>query len=211
MKGCPEGGEQMFLFSLYSQLSSPTCSCPQDCGAAIPRSKGDFFALHVSPDCPFDTTNVQSRFAQPDFSAYIDRLRSKVTKICPRCHSKVCLACGEPVSVDAEKHSATREDPLFHCADLQGVILGVGLTMLDDIFNQHNQDTTTQPADSTTSSRNNKRQKPNTSLPLEADDGDALYYSNNAGKRAKGGIGYAGDGVEDVRPFIGTCSIFIGC
>jgi hypothetical protein len=48
MKGCPEGGEQSFLFSLYSQLSSPDCSCPQECGASISRSKGDFFALHVS-------------------------------------------------------------------------------------------------------------------------------------------------------------------
>ena len=48
MKGCPEGGEQSFLFSLYSQLSSPDCSCPQECGAFISRSKGDFFALHVS-------------------------------------------------------------------------------------------------------------------------------------------------------------------
>jgi hypothetical protein len=48
MKGCPEGGEQSFLFSLYSQLSSSDCSCPQECGAVISRSKGDFFALHVS-------------------------------------------------------------------------------------------------------------------------------------------------------------------
>ena len=48
MKGCPEGGEQSFLFSLYSQLSSPDCPCPQECGAFISRSKGDFFALYVS-------------------------------------------------------------------------------------------------------------------------------------------------------------------
>lgn len=48
MKGCPEGGEQSFLFSLYSQLSSPDCSCPQECGASISRNKSDFFALHVS-------------------------------------------------------------------------------------------------------------------------------------------------------------------
>lgn len=47
MKGCPEGGEQSFLFSLYSQLSTPACACPQDCGASISRSKGDFFGLHV--------------------------------------------------------------------------------------------------------------------------------------------------------------------
>jgi len=48
MKGCPEGGEQSHLFSLYSFLSMPTTDCPHECGASIPRSKGDFFALHVS-------------------------------------------------------------------------------------------------------------------------------------------------------------------
>ena len=47
MKGCPEGSEQSFLFSLYSKLSTPF-QCPQDCGASIPRRKGDFFALYVS-------------------------------------------------------------------------------------------------------------------------------------------------------------------
>lgn len=48
MKGCPEGGEQSFLFSLYSQLSADSAPCPHDCGATISRAKGDFFALHVS-------------------------------------------------------------------------------------------------------------------------------------------------------------------
>jgi len=47
MKGCPEGSEQSFLFSLYSKLGTPF-QCRQDCGASIPRSMGDFFALHVS-------------------------------------------------------------------------------------------------------------------------------------------------------------------
>ncbi|KAF8974752.1 hypothetical protein BDZ97DRAFT_1647255 [Flammula alnicola] len=177
MKGCPEGGEQMFLFSLYSQLSSPTCPCPQDCGASISRSKGDFFALH------------------PDFSTYIDRLRARVAKTCPRCHSKVCLACGEPISVDHEKHSTTREDPLFHCPDLQGVILGVGLTMLDDFFSQQNQDA----ADNVDSSiRNTKRRKTDSFSPQENDEGDLLYYANVQGKRAKGGTGYDGDATEDI-------------
>lgn len=46
MKGCPEGSEQTFLFSLYSKLSTPF-PCRQDCGAMIPRHKGDFFALFV--------------------------------------------------------------------------------------------------------------------------------------------------------------------
>ncbi|KAF8913873.1 hypothetical protein CPB84DRAFT_1669268 [Gymnopilus junonius] len=175
MKGCPEGGEQSFLFSLYSQLSTPSAPCPQDCGASIPRIKGDFFGLH------------------PDFAVYIDRLRSRVTKICPRCHSKVCLACGEPVSVDHEKHVSTGEDPLFHCSNLQGVILGVGLTMLEELFNEQNQD---QLDIADPSMRNTKRRKTDGTA-LDVDDEDVLYYANVVGKKAKGGTGYAGDVTED--------------
>ncbi|KDR83771.1 hypothetical protein GALMADRAFT_236136 [Galerina marginata CBS 339.88] len=176
MKGCPEGGEQGFLFSLYTQLSSPSAPCPQDCGASISRSKGDFFALH------------------PDFSTYIDRLRSRVTKICPRCHSKVCLACGEPVSVDHEKHVTTREDPLFHCSNLQGVILGVGLSMLEQMFNEQNQD---QVDVGDSSIRTSKRRKTDGITSHDADDEDVLYYTNVQGKKAKGGTGYDGDITED--------------
>jgi hypothetical protein len=48
MKGCPEGSEQNFLFSLYHELADGSCSCP--CGEhSIPRKCSDFFALHVSP------------------------------------------------------------------------------------------------------------------------------------------------------------------
>ncbi|CAA7259737.1 unnamed protein product [Cyclocybe aegerita] len=172
MKGCPEGGEQSFLFSLYSQLSTPNTPCPQECGASIPRSKGNFFALH------------------PDFSTYISRLRNSVVKICPRCHSKVCLACGEPVSADQEKYASTREDPLFHCSNLQGVILGVGLTMLEQSFNEQSPE---QADTNDVSTRNSKRRK--TGIDHEVDD-ENVYYPH-AGKKAKGGIGYDGDATED--------------
>jgi hypothetical protein len=47
MKGCPEGGEQAFLFGLYSQLSEGTCPCPQRCGATVTRKFSDFFAIFV--------------------------------------------------------------------------------------------------------------------------------------------------------------------
>lgn len=47
MKGCPEGGEQSFLFGLYDQLSVGICPCP-DCGHPYQRRKSDFFALYVS-------------------------------------------------------------------------------------------------------------------------------------------------------------------
>lgn len=48
MKGCPEGSEQSFLFSLYTQLSDGSCPCPNECGRSVPRKKADFFALMVS-------------------------------------------------------------------------------------------------------------------------------------------------------------------
>jgi hypothetical protein len=47
MKGCPEGGEQGFLFSLYSQLIEGNCLCPSGCGYSIPRAKHHFFAIFV--------------------------------------------------------------------------------------------------------------------------------------------------------------------
>ena len=48
MKGCPEGGEQGFLFSLYNELSHDPCQCPNKCGYSIARNKGDFFPVFVS-------------------------------------------------------------------------------------------------------------------------------------------------------------------
>lgn len=48
MKGCPEGSEQSFLFSLYRELGEGDCRCPHGCGEVIPRRKRDFFPLFVS-------------------------------------------------------------------------------------------------------------------------------------------------------------------
>lgn len=48
MKGCPEGSEQSFLFSLYRELSEGQCRCPHGCGTSIIRQKRDFFSLFVS-------------------------------------------------------------------------------------------------------------------------------------------------------------------
>jgi hypothetical protein len=47
MKGCPEGGEQSFLFGLYSQLTSGQYTYPCACGSSISRKKSDFFAIYV--------------------------------------------------------------------------------------------------------------------------------------------------------------------
>jgi hypothetical protein len=48
MKGCPEGGEQAFLFGLYNLLTAEDCKCPQGCGYTYVRKKSDFFTLFVS-------------------------------------------------------------------------------------------------------------------------------------------------------------------
>lgn len=193
MKGCPEGAEQSFLFSLYSQLSTPNAPCPHDCGATISRSKGDFFALHASifSIIFYFLRNLTLSPFQPNFSTFISRLSSRVAKICPRCHSKVCLACGEPVSADHEKLATNRDDPLFHCSNLQGVILGVGLIMLDQLFGQDNEPV--EVAEST--SRNTKRRK---SEGVEIEEEDVPHISH--GKKAKNssGTGYDGGTQEDV-------------
>ena len=117
-------------------------------------------------------------------------------KTCPRCHSKVCLACGEPISPDHEKHVATREDPLFHCSNLQGVILGVGLTMVEQLFSQEDQQDSLDASDAPT--RNSKRRRTDQTSQNDVDDDDVVYYAN-VGKKAKGGTGYDGDVTEDVR------------
>ena len=56
MKGCPEGGEQGFLFGLYNELSEGECSCPNGCGYSVKRQKRDFFPLFVSELIIFDAT-----------------------------------------------------------------------------------------------------------------------------------------------------------
>lgn len=52
MKGCPEGGEQGFLFSLYNELSHDPCRCPNKCDHYVARNKGDFFLVLVSQPTP---------------------------------------------------------------------------------------------------------------------------------------------------------------
>lgn len=179
MKGCPEGGEQSFLFGLYSHLSEPQCPCPHECGASIAKKKSDFFALVA------------------DFSTYIERLGKAVQQKCPRCHSEFCLACGEPISQEKERmmSASTSNDPLFHCSNLQGVILGVGLAMLEQMFIEKNQDATDSKEQMT---RNNKRRKTNGSVSHDTDEDNIHHaYGSAQGKKAKGGTGYAGDQKED--------------
>ncbi|KAF7332161.1 Baculoviral IAP repeat-containing protein 6 [Mycena kentingensis (nom. inval.)] len=182
MKGCPPptGGEQGFLFTQYTQLSEGKCACPHGCGASVPRAKSDFFPIFA------------------EFSSYIKHLQGIIQKTCSRCQSDFCFACGEPITEKVQRPGAAAPgDPLFHCADIQGVIIGMGLYMLLD---QMVQSQAAASSDPKTRNSNNKRRKTGKLLSKDADDDDDEPYFNVAGstgKRAKGGIGYAGDLKED--------------
>ncbi|KAN0131396.1 hypothetical protein V8E53_010773 [Lactarius tabidus] len=183
MKGCPEGGEQGFLFSLYSQLIEGKCVCPSGCGYSITRTKSHFFAIFSS------------------FEVYIDHLRGIVRQKCEKCRKKFCLACGEPVNGSPKSQESAKgpNDPdLFHCSNLQGVILGVGLALLEQLYHDQLQN----PLCPENKVRTSKRRKTdpviNTSMILDPDDDDDNYLTPPAlGKKLKVGIGYAGDQKED--------------
>ncbi|GAW05297.1 hypothetical protein F5879DRAFT_930677 [Lentinula edodes] len=166
MAGCAEGGEQSFLFSLYSQLGESqlsdldgVCPCPSGCGQTVKRQQSDFFAIY------------------PKFSTYIQHLQSKVPQRCPKCQTDFCFACGEKISQDAS-------DPLWHCSNLQGVILGVGLFMIERLFEQQKEESEIKE----TTERETKRRKTRDIDDDELDTGSG---------KTKGGVGYAGDLKED--------------
>lgn len=143
---------------------------------------------------------------QSEFSKYIEQLRRIVRHTCPSCHKAYCIACGEPVNAEKphRPNAAAGDDPLFHCSNLQGVILGNGLSMLEQVY----ADVIQEPSeDQEARSRTNKRRKmdvpvaTNHSTTPEGDDDDDVYYGPvgiGKGKKAKGGTGYAGDIKEDV-------------
>ncbi|KAH9045491.1 hypothetical protein EDB85DRAFT_1906919 [Lactarius pseudohatsudake] len=182
MKGCPEGGEQGFLFSLYSQLIEGKCPCPSGCDYSVTRTKSQFFAIFSS------------------FEVYIDHLRGVVRQKCEKCLKKFCLACGEPIngSRTPEAAKGSNDYDLFHCSNLQGVILGVGLAVLEQVYHDQLQN----PLGPENKVRTSKRRKTdstiNTSMILDPDDDDDSYLTPPAqGKKPKVGTGYAGDQKED--------------
>jgi hypothetical protein len=93
------------------------------------------------------------------------------------------------------------DDPLFHCSNLQGVILGVGLSMLEQMFTEQTQESV---AEQDPKARTNKRRRTNAMMSSNVnhggDDADEVYYASltTMGKKSKGGVGYAGDQREDV-------------
>jgi hypothetical protein len=199
MKGCPEGGEQGFLFGLYSQLVEGKCPCPTGCGYSIPRTKSHFFSIFVSSP-PSSLLRI-SYSRETTFEAYINHLRGIVHKKCRRCHKEFCFACGESVNSQKSPDStkAPNDHALFHCSNLQGIILGVGLAMLEQLYHDQLQN----PLGSENKVRTSKRRKTDpvisASMILDPDDDDDNYLSPPAqGKKLKVGTGYAGDQKEDV-------------
>lgn len=195
MKGCPEGSEQSFLFSLYTQLSEGECRCPSGCSFSVRRRKSDFFCFYVS-DIALMLYHAIESLPKPDFTTYIDNVRKNIQKICPSCKVQFCVACGESSHERADRPGvASGGNPMFHCSNLQGVILGMGLTMLEQVFFEQQ----TREGDGDDESRTAKKRrievKPTSTTP---DDYDDEYAPLAGGKKQKGGIGYAGGGKEDV-------------
>lgn len=124
----------------------------------------------------------------------MQRLKGLVRKLCPRCNKQFCLACGDSIAEGQSKD----EDVLFHCPNLQGVLLGIGLFTLE---NKYTEQYSPAALDNVSQSkgRNTKRRKTgtgNSSPASEVDEYD--YISGPVGKKAKGGTGYAGSQKEDV-------------
>jgi hypothetical protein len=94
--------------------------------------------------------------------------------------------------------SGPARNTLFHCPNLQGVILGVGLSMIEQMFFTQTNNSTKIQENSEDSSRMSKRRKTGSAMAKDIEDEDDAYYATLKGS-GKGGIGYAGDQKEDVR------------
>ncbi|KAH9854945.1 ubiquitin conjugating enzyme family protein [Lenzites betulinus] len=186
MKGCPEGSEQSFLFSLYRELSEGQCPCPHGCEAYVTRKKSDFFALF------------------PTFPAYIKHLRSVVPRTCTRCSKTFCFACGESSTASHTKVPAPLDvdASLFHCANLQGAILGIGLAMLEKVYLDDAHEISSTKSGDRSSRKKRKMDAPPVATPDLNDedyDDEEVYFPIPAqGKKPKLGTGYAGDAREDM-------------
>jgi len=194
MKGCPEGAEQGFLFSLYQSLSFGSRPCPYQCGGSVEHNKADFFAIHVSLFLLHDFVLVcdVGTPSQRDFLTYIDKVQGKVRQACPSCSKTFCLACGESYSApDKSRPGIAAEDEIFHCANLQGVILGMGLSMVQQLFADQAKTASNSPGEP-------EKKKRKTEKVAGTYDEDEDVITPSGAQKLKGGIGYAGSRQEDV-------------
>lgn len=129
---------------------------------------------------------------QRDFLTYIDKVKGKVRQVCPSCSKTFCLACGESYSApDKSRPGIAAEDELFHCANLQGVTLGMGLSMVQQLFAD-------QAKNESNSSGEPEKKKRKTDKVAGAYDEDEDLITPSSAQKLKGGIGYAGSRQEDV-------------
>lgn len=130
--------------------------------------------------------------SQRDFLTYIDKVQGKVRQGCPSCSKTFCLACGESYSApDKSRPGIAAEDELFHCANLQGVILGMGLSMVQQLFADQAKTASNSPGEP-------EKKKRKTDKAAGAYDEDEDVVTPSGAQKLKGGIGYAGSRQEDV-------------
>ncbi|MBW0504927.1 hypothetical protein O181_044642 [Austropuccinia psidii MF-1] len=165
MKGCAEGNEQSFLFQVYSRLTEAHCRCPtENCSGMIQRNKTDFFAIPST------------------FSLYLQHLQETAKRQCTSCNRVVCLACSCEITSDQLENLTSVEstsDVLSHCPDLQAVILGVGLFLVQKMYHDFDRPIQLKPITSTT--RPLKRIKSASTSAFDSEN-----FPNSAG------IGYGG-------------------
>jgi len=106
----------------------------------------------------------------------------------------------------------SNDNDIFHCSNLQGIILGVGLAMLEQLY--HDQLQNPLPHDNKVRTSKRRKTDPmiNTPMILDPDDDDDSYLSPpTQGKKSKLGVGYAGDQKEDVshHPRILSAMLFL--
>lgn len=168
MQGCPEGSEQSHLFALYQALAETKPQCPKCHQPAQESSRGLLLTFESVQD-------------------YYDYVQENVQPTCSKCQVQYCIACQAPViesqagsfnSVKQGKHSKT-EANLWHCGELQAVLLGVGLA--------HVQQLTEEPA------KRAADQVPIANKKTKVMD----EYGGNY--RVDNGTGYAGAPAEDRR------------
>lgn len=97
----------------------------------------------------------------------------------------------------SEAHQ-TDADCLFHCPNLQGVILGVGLATVEQRFVDEKREMTDEKIPKPTTGRRRKAVDVPAPVGLMMMDDDYLTGPPANGKKAKLGVGYAGDVREDV-------------
>jgi hypothetical protein len=118
-----------------------------------------------------------------------------VRRRCEKCQAEFCYACGESMINDRTKRSE-ENTVLFHCSNIQGVILGIGLSMLEQCFAEVTSNATDGADEQSRKRRKMSNAEPDPPVAIMLGTGTKIYAKKHKG------VGYAGDQAEDVRPFL---------